>query len=698
MSLPEVHSEPLKEPGRSVVWWRRLAADWLERAKIQEQSFMIAVAILIGVACGFGAVGFKYLLHFMLWFFWGTEHIDPGYLQALPHWRLILMPVAGGLIVGPIVFILVREAKGHGVPEVMAAVAVRDGLIQGRVALAKAFASAVTIGSGGSAGPEGPIIQIGAAIGSKVGQLVQVSRKKLRTFVACGAAAGLAATFNAPIAGSLFAVEVILGQFGVAQFSPIVISAVIATVISRYYHGGEAVFSIPDYELVSMVELGPYLLLGVLCGLLSVVLIRALYWSEDTFKRVPKVPAWLKPAIGGLMLGAMAWMIPHVYGDGELVINMILSDQLGWGLLLVLIFAKLLATVLTLGSGGSGGVFAPSLFLGAALGGCVGYGVSAVLGESAGAPGGYALVGMGGLVAGTIHAPITAIIMIFEITDNYTIILPLMLVCIISILIATRFHRESIYTTKLLRQGIDIFRGQPVDVMKNFTVRQAIHAEYAQLAPETPVKDIVERAMQGENTQFYVVDEGERLHGVVLLGELSRVLSRREGLDQVLLAEDLAHTDVPVCTPQESLSRVLLKFEHAGLTELPVVDALETYRLCGVLRYREVIALYNNEMMKRDMADSLATRMGLSDRMEKVRIADGISMVEWEPPPTMWGRTLADIQMPTKYNARVMMVKRKTGQAEDILPISPGPNFIIQSGDTFIIYGPDTALEKIPTV
>lgn len=665
---------------------------------MREQFFLIAVAIVIGVLCGFGGVGFRYLVDLVHVIYWGEAHISPSYLSNLSWWRLALSPALGGLLVGPIVFLLVREAKGHGVPEVMAAVTTRDGVIQGRVAVAKAVTSSITIGSGGSAGPEGPIIQIGAAIGSKVGQIFGVSRKRLRTFVACGAAGGLAATFNAPIAGSLFAVEVILRQFGVSQFSPIVISSVISTVISRHFLGGGAVFSIPEYELASILELGPYLLLGVLCGVLSIVMIRSLYWSEDWFARFERVPGWIKPAIGGLALGGIGWAIPHVYGDGEFVINMILHDQLAWWMLAALVGAKLLATALTLGSGGSGGVFAPSLFIGAAAGGALGHAVGALLGPAVGAPGGYALVGMGGLIAGTIHAPITAIIMIFEITDSYQIILPLMLVCIISIIMSTHFHPESIYTTQLIRQGIDLFRGQSLDVLKEFRVHQVLHRDCARVSPDTSVENIEHLVMEGEHTHFYVTRDDGHLLGVVLVSELSRVLMRRQGLEQVLLAEDLAHEDTPVCTTQESLSRALLKFEQSGLPELPVVNGAVTRILVGVVRYREVIAVYNNEILKRDTADELASRLVWSERIGKVKLVDGFSMEEWDPTPTMWGKTLAELRLPTRYGVRVLLVKRspKAGVAQDIVPVTPGPDFRIQKGDSFILYGSDESLLRVP--
>jgi chloride channel protein, CIC family len=681
-------------------WWQRLALDWLERIKMREPFFMMAMAITIGICAGFGAVAFRHLIELMNWLFWGAAHATPDFLRELPVWRLILIPAAGGLLVGPIVAIAVREARGHGVPEVMLAVAKRDGVIRGRVAFAKTLASAITLGSGGSAGAEGPIIQIGSAIGSKLGQLAQVSRKNLRTFVACGAAAGVAATFNAPIAGSLFAVEVILGQFGVAQFSPIVISAVVATVISRHYLGGEAVFSVPGYELVSPVELGPYLVLGLLCGVLAVVTVRVLYGMEDLFERGERVPRWIKPALGGLLMGGSMWLLPQVYGDGMWMINQLLNQPLAWGLLLVLAFAKLVAMSLTLGSGGSGGVFAPSLFIGAALGGSFGHGVGALLGPLAGPAGGYALVAMGGLVAGTIHAPITAIIMIFEITNSYQIILPLMLVCIMSTVLSTRLQRESIYTLKLARRGINLLGGQSLDVLKRFTVRQALRADAPRIEPHLPLQKVVERVMDDEHTQFYVTEDDGRLVGVVHLSELSRIVTRREGLDQVLLAEDMAHAEAPVCLPDEPLNRALLRFEQSGLIELPVVEDAASRVFLGVIRYKEVIALYNNEIMQRETAEGVAERMVLSDRMERVKIADGISMIEVDPPTNWFGQTLAELHLTSRFGVRVMLIKRRSETAEGrtIRPESPGGDSRIEEGDTLIVYGPEAQLDHLPQV
>jgi chloride channel protein, CIC family len=680
----------------------QLFEGWLERIKVREQFFMMGAAIVIGVLCGFGAVGFRYLVEFMHLVFWGDLHITPEILQHLPPWRLVVMPAVGGLLVGPMVYVMVKEARGHGVPEVMAAVALKDGLIQGRVALVKALSSAITIGSGGSAGPEGPIIQIGAAIGSKVGQVLRVTRKRLRTFVGCGAAAGLAATFNAPIAGSLFAVEVILGEFGMAKFSPIVISAVVATVISRKHLGGESVFNVPEYELASVWELGPYMVLGAMCGLVSILFMRVLYKMEDAFAAMDRAPNYLKPMLGGLMVGAMGWLLPQVYGDGEAIINLILHNQLAWGLLVVLLFAKMAATAFSLGSGGSGGVFAPSLFLGATAGGAMGHLVGMLMGDSAGDPGGYALVAMGGLVAGTTHAPITAILMIFEITNNYQIILPLMMVSIISILISSHFSRESIYTLKLMRQGIDLFRGQSLDVLKRFRVRELMQPGGPSIPADAHLDEIIEKVASAERTQFYVTDQG-RLTGVIYLGELSKVLARREGLEQVLLAEDVAHAETPCCKPDDPLSRVLLTFEQAGLAELPVIEDNESRKWLGIIRYKEVVRLYNAEIMKRDTGDTMVSRLAHSGHMPKVKIVEGFSLIDWEPPPSWWGKTLGELNMPLKFNVRVMLVKKRAASApsaegQTILPVSPGKNYCVEEGDILILYGPDSDLDRIPTI
>jgi CIC family chloride channel protein len=696
--MPDISGKK-HEPRRALrlQWLRRAWEAWLDRARMHERIFDLCVAILIGVACGFGAVAFRHLIDGCHFLFWGASHPTLEGLKAAAWWRRLLMPALGGLAVGPIIYYFAKEAKGHGVPEVMLAVAVRKGVIRARVAIAKAVASALTIASGGSAGREGPVIQIGSAIGSWVGQVLHVSSRRLRTYVGCGAAAGIAATFNAPIAGALFAVEIILGEFGVAQFSPIVISSVLATVIARHMFGGGPVFEVPAYELASIAELGPYLVLGLVCGVVSVVFIRVLYFAEDRFDGLSRVHELARPLLGGLLLGLIGLWFPHVYGDGYASINMALNNSHLPALLLVaLLLAKVLATSLTLGSGGSGGVFAPSLFLGAMVGGAFGQGVGLVFGQSAGAAGGYALVAMGGVVAGTTLAPITAILIIFEITYDYGIILPLMTVCIISSVVTGALNKESIYTMKLVRRGVDLFRGRSLDVLKSFNVRDAMARDFDTFPPETSVGVLMDEMISSDHNQFYITTGEGALFGLVSIGDLRRILMHREGLEQVLLAEDLAHEQVPVCYPDESLSQALVKFEHSGFSELPVVEREPYRKLVGVLRYTEVFATYNRQVLDMDAAEGLARRVHAPIGSRKVELVKGFSMVEWDPPSHLWGKTLLEAALPSRYGVRVVIVKKRPagGADESVIPIVPGADYVLTEEDCLVIYGKDEDLER----
>ncbi|MCK5457303.1 MAG: chloride channel protein, partial [Melioribacteraceae bacterium] len=430
----------------SYSFFSKKTSEILDKARLTEHTFMIIVAIIIGVIAGYAAVGIRFLIEeFSHLSYPGDGNVLEN-IMSNPWYVIILVPTIGGLIVGPLIYFFAPEAKGHGVPEVMQAILLKGGRIRPRVALVKALASAITIGTGGSVGREGPIIQIGSSIGSTVGQFFKIPSKKLKTLVGCGAAAGIAAAFNAPIAGALFAVEIILMDFAVAQFSPIVISAVMATVISHSFEGNLAAFNVTAYEYASPYELGFYFVLGALSGLVSYLFIKVLYFSEDFFDNKLNFPEYLKPVIGGLGIGILALVFPQVMGVGYDSINSALHGDMIWYIALALVFIKIFATSLTLGSGGSGGIFAPSLFMGAMLGFFFGNIVHQIFPDITAGPGAYALVAMGGLVAGTTRAPITAIIIVFELTYDYEIILPLMITSIVSLILSSYLSRESIYT------------------------------------------------------------------------------------------------------------------------------------------------------------------------------------------------------------------------------------------------------------
>jgi CIC family chloride channel protein len=352
------------------------------------------------------------------------------------HWsRILLVPMLGGLIVGPLVYYLAPEARGHGVPEVIEAFLLRGGRIRGRVAAVKSLASALTIGSGGSVGREGPIVHIAAAVGSVVAQRLRLPPEQMRTLAACGTAGGIAAVFNAPIAGAFFALEVITGNFAMPAFGPVILSSVMATVVSRAWFGDSPEFVVPPFEVTSGFEILTYAGLGLACGVVGVAFIRSMRASERLASRLPIPPLW-RPAFGGLVLGGVILAIPNLYGMGYGTMTDALLGRIPWTWLAVLLPAKIAATSLTLASGGSGGVFQPSLYLGAIAGGLFGAGLHELAPALTSSSGTYALIGMGAAFAATTHSPITALLLMIELTGDYRIVLPVMLAVTLATLVS----------------------------------------------------------------------------------------------------------------------------------------------------------------------------------------------------------------------------------------------------------------------
>jgi len=562
---------------------------------VNEYLFISILAVFIGVLGGYGAVLFRLAIRFFQAVFYGrgTEFLEMA--AGLPWWTKLLMPAVGGAVVGPITYFWAKETKGHGVPEVMEAVAIHGGHIRARVAAAKILASAVSIGCGGSVGREGPIVQIGSGVGSVVGQILKVSQDRLRTLVGCGAAAGIAATFNAPIAGVLFALEILLGEFGVTTFSPIVLSSVTATTISRHYFGNYPAFVVPRYTLVSGWELLFYGGLGVCAALTAVLFVTVLYKTEDLFGATP-LPGYIKPIIGGLLIGTMIIFLPQVFGVGYGAIDLALGGQMLWSTLFLLIFAKILATSITLGGGMSGGIFAPSLFIGAMTGGCFGMLVHYLAPNLTAASGAYALVGMGGVVAAATHAPMTAILIIFELTSQYTVILPLMITCIISTLLAMFLKKGNIYNLKLMRRGIVLQRGREKSILQDILVQDVMRNEVRAIPENTFLTNII-KAFQDYNTSYLeVVDANNELSGIISFRDI-RLILQEEQLGRLIVAKEVASSPVITVKPLEDVEAALRKMGQTGVSQLPVVDQHNPRRVIGVIHEKDITAAYNRKTL-----------------------------------------------------------------------------------------------------
>jgi CIC family chloride channel protein len=561
---------------------------------------LVALAIAVGVGAGLGAIGFRYLILGLTELFTGHRDYSAAGHAANPHlpglgmWFVVLAPVVGGLIYGPLVSRFAPEARGHGVPEVMLAVAELGGRIRAPVPAVKALASALCIGSGGSVGREGPIVQIGSALGSVVGQLARVPERRLRLLVACGAAGGIAATFNAPIAGVFFALEVILGDFETQSFGVVVLSSVTASALARSVFGSASFLQLPHFQLASPLEFLLYAGLGGLAGVVGVAFIRVLYGAEDLADRVWRGPAWARPAVGGVLLGLLLLAVPQMYGVGYPVLSRAVQGHYVLAFVLVLLAAKLVATSLTIAIGGSGGVFAPSLFMGAMLGSAFGQAVHAGLPSLTAPSGAYALVGMGAVFAGAARAPITAVIIIFELTGEYSIILPLMFAIVLATAVSRALSGETIYTLKLRRRGIVVNRPRVVSVMRTVPVAAAMRPLPAPLDPEEPLTGVVERFTRGREQCVPVIDDGGELIGVI-----SAIDVEAQALERApagASAGRFAHAprELHADDVLEDAVRVL------SLSDDPGIPVLEPggRQVVGWLTHRDILRAYHAERQR----------------------------------------------------------------------------------------------------
>jgi CIC family chloride channel protein len=568
---------------------------------------LVAVALIIGVAAGVGAVVFRYLIVWATVVFTGqpdysvANHAADQRIPELGRWFVVLVPVAGGLIYGPLIERFAREARGHGVPEVMLAVAAEGGRIRPRVAVVKSLASALCIGTGGSVGREGPIVQIGSAVGSALGQWLRVSEQRLRLLVACGAAGGISATFNAPIAGIMFGLELILRDFEAESFGVVVLSSVAADVVGRAAFGSRAFLAVPPFQLVSLWEYALYAGLGLICALVGLVFIRVLYGSEDVFDRVWHGPEWLRPVAGGVLLGLVLLVLPQMYGVGYPVLERALGGTYSVALLWWLLLGKILATSITIAIGGSGGVFAPSLFMGAMLGTAYGHVANAAFPGITAPAGAYGLVGMGAVFAAAARAPMTAAIIIFELTDEYRIILPLLFAISLATGIANLLTEDTIYTLKLRRRGIDVSKKTEANPMRLITVSAAMGAAPTGVPRDLAVRDTVRHFTDQHRNALPVVDRDGRYRGTVTSRRVEEAM-RQNAMTTPIgnLAED-----IPKIRQQQTLDEALESLVDHELEGLPVVSGEGGNQIVGWLTHRDVLRAYY-EWSRRNRTEKLS--------------------------------------------------------------------------------------------
>lgn len=566
---------------------------WIERRDWDEGAILMAIGAAIGVSAGLGVVVFYKLIDGAYFIFgrWLGSRLEP-----VAHAITLPLITAAGLFVA---WAMVRRAglpDGQNVPDVQRAVAKRGGQVPGRPVVIRTLASALTLGSGGSAGSEGPVAVLGAATGSAIGRAFKLRARWVKILVGCGAAAGIAGAFNAPFAGAFFALEEVIGSFSVGAFSPVVVSSVIGALTVRTFLGAHPAFAVPMFgEAPAVAVLFLFPLLGVACGLVSVVYVRSYFGAIELAKRMPGPPA-LVPVIGGLVTGAIVVASRGLLvGNGHLAIPSEVFGHIAWYALIALAFAKILTTAVTLGFGGSGGVFTPTLFVGAALGGGLGRVIAALLPAVPLHPERWAMVGMAGLVAGAARAPLTAIFIVFELTDDYTIVPPLMLVTVLALYVSRKLVPHGLYDGWLARRGEHLAHGADRLLLERMRAADAMVRDAPTVDVSDPLAVISLTAARARNSSIPVLEDG-RLAGVIVYEDIRNVLLDRGELAPVLIAADLA-VPVDVLTPDDSLRVALSRMNARAIDAIPVVESDVTRRYVGVLSRADLLAAYERELV-----------------------------------------------------------------------------------------------------
>ncbi|MDH5561481.1 MAG: chloride channel protein [Deltaproteobacteria bacterium] len=569
------------------------------KLKITELNIQLFMACLVGIGAGFASVFFKYVLHQLHYFFFGVLY---SWLSTYSIFLLPIIPMIGAVLLIPYSLRYPGEINGYGMPRFLIAVHLRGGLIRTRAILIKIFTAAITISSGGSAGVEGPIVQIGGAIGSSIGRFFMMGTQRLRVLIACGSAAGIAAQFNAPLAGVLFAHEIVMvGGFQLQSFGVIVISSGLATAVNRAYYTSDPVFGFLRYNIDSNYEYGLYILLGLLIGVLAVVFIRMFFKIGDFFANL-KINDQLKPIIGAFMVGVLGLVHFDVLGDGYKVLGEVLSSETSMtaGVILLLVFLKMLATSITLGSGNVGGVFGPSLFLGAMIGYVFGWVCQSLFPQLGISPGSYALVGMGAFLAAATHAPMTSIFLLFELTNNYQIIIPIMFASVLGVMVSRKLCPDSLDSMELSRQGINLHSGGESNILNSITVSSVMIKDIETVYEDMTFEEFM-RIIPLSRSQYYpVLDRKDNLYGVVSFQDIREIL-QETGLEHLVIMRELAETELIKLFPHDNLSTAMQKFGIKDIEVIPVVDSSDQEKLLGIIKRKDVIDAYNKAVIMRDL-------------------------------------------------------------------------------------------------
>ncbi len=652
-----------------------------------EYTILVIFSVILGTLAGLAAVCFHETIEIFTHFSHSTGKIFSG---SFP-WIIISIPMLGMLLQWLMTRLAPKQAKQKGVLEVIKSVSMRNGKIPFKTTLFHFLAPAICIGTGGTVGPEAPAAQTGAGTVAAVGELLGISESKLKIFTAAGAGAAIAAVFNTPLAGIFFAIEVILlNDIHASALSAFLLSSVSASAVSRAILGNEPRFHFGHLELGSYDQFFYYLLLGVLAGFLSVAFIKSNEWVKDKFqklyKKFPVLPVML---IVGLAMGIAGYFLPELFGIGYNCINNLLFGMYSIKLVTIFFVFKFVLVLLILNSGGFGGIFAPSIFLGA----CYGYLFALVFSSLFHIPLDYVtytLVGMGAMLAGVNSVPITAIMILFEMTNNYYFILPLMLGIVGSHIVTQMIMNGSIYSRELLHAGFHAGFGKDTTILRSISIDKVIRRDILTLTDQTPVSQVVREFLNTTHDTIYTTDNNNRITGVITSASLQHLITDFDNLQQVLIAKDIADNDICIIHAHESLEHALRLFGRYRVEEIPVVYQEDESKPLGTLHYQDVLNAYNQMAAKMNLKDGLANDFKSLQTDQILEVMPGFSMAETKSPDKFIGKNLAQLKLRNLYRIDVLMIERKdvfSNNKNDKQQLMPDKNFVFKRGDRLIIYG-----------
>ena len=574
--------------------------DWLRNIHdlVRHEQIVIAlVAILVGLIGGGAAIVFRETISLIQELFYGYDgELLASHMDTISWWQILLVPTVGGLIVGLLSFFLMPGRRPHGVADVIRNSALRGGRMRLRTGVGAALISAVTLGCGGSAGREGPVVHLAASVTSFVATQLRLGRAVGQTLLGCGVAAGVAASFNAPFAGIFFALEVVTGNYAMASFTPVVIAAVAGTLVSRAYYGDVTAFVIPEHAIASFWEFPAFAILGVVSAVVAISFIWSVGVVKKTIVKIP-APKWARPAMGGLAVGMIALIFPQVLGVGYEATDQALNEELVLAMLIALVVAKTAATAITLGSGFGGGVFSPSLFLGAMVGGAFGLIATEVFPTLSSGHGAYTIVGMGAVAGAVLGAPISTILMVFELTGDYTLTVAVMISTVIASQIVIQGMGYSFFGWQLSQWGINLTGGRESRIMRSRRTRSVMRHDFVTISPAATIIEIRQKLMQCRYGEIFLVDDDQKILGTIMLTDLADA-AFDHSKDEIVKARDVARMNPPVVSIDDDIEAAMTLIETCGEEHVAVVDSKENGRLVGVLHERDIMAAYHHAVLE----------------------------------------------------------------------------------------------------